>query len=462
MAPVPKSAGVLHFVQQTVYKAEKALVAAKFNGVALDKKIFDAKKDAKNPEFLAKNPMGKVPFLETDMGCICTSNSIARYIARIRADNPVYGKSFDDECKIDTWMEFCTHEIEVPLMTWVYPTMGVMQDVPKATSQAQADVKKALEQLESTLKTSPYLIGDFCSLADIVAVCALREGFQRVFDAGFRKPYPKVCAWFDGCCKMPQFKSIFGDVTLCVKAETAIPVKPEFLPPARKEPKEAAKPKQEAKPKAEAKAAPKAAPAPAAAAAASGDVTEVSNKIRALKEKLKGEGLSGKKVDAHPDVQALVANLQALKAAGPAAAPAPAAAPKPAAAAPAAAAPAAGGGDVTEVGNQIRELKTKLKGEGLSGKKVDAHPDVQALVAKLTALKSAGGGAAPAAAAPAPAAAAAPAAGGNVEAQIKAVGDDIRTLKDKLKAEGLSGGKINKHPEIEALVGKLNELKAKA
>merc|ERR1719162_452869 len=173
MAPAP--IGTLHFIEQTLYKAEKALVAAKFNGVALDQKKFDAQKDARKPDFIAKNPTGKVPFLETDMGCIFTSNAIARYIARCRADTALYGKCFDDEGQIDTWLEFCTHELEVPLMTWVYPVMGLMEDIPKATSDAQVDVKKALTTLEGQLKSSTYLVGDFLSLADIAVVCALRE-----------------------------------------------------------------------------------------------------------------------------------------------------------------------------------------------------------------------------------------------------------------------------------------------
>merc|ERR1719446_1381828 len=66
--------------------------------------------------------------------------------------------------------------------------------------------------------------------------------------------------------------------------------------------------------------------------------------------------------------------------------------------------------------------------------------------------------------APAPKAqAAAPAAGGAVdEAAIKAVGDEIRVLKEKLKGEGLSGKKVNEHEEVKKLVTKLQELKAQA
>jgi len=208
-------------------------------------------------------------------------------------------------------------------------------------------------------------------------------------------------------------------------------------------------------------AAKKPAAAPAATgltgAAAEAAATEVGNDIRALKEKLKKEGLSGKKIDAHDEVKALVAKLQDLKkaaAAGPAAP-----------AAPAPGAPAAGGdlnAQVTAVGNDIRALKEKLKKEGLSGKKIDAHDEVKALVAQLQDLKARAGpaAAAPAAAAPAAPAAAAPAAGGSIADQATAVGNDIRALKEKLKKEGMSGKKIDKEPEVVELVAKLQGLKA--
>ena len=56
--------------------------------------------------------------------------------------------------------------------------------------------------------------------------------------------------------------------------------------------------------------------------------------------------------------------------------------------------------------------------------------------------------------------AAVPAAGGDVEVAIKTVGDEPRTLEEKLKAEGVSGKSINEQVEIKALVEKLTALKA--
>lgn len=57
--------------------------------------------------------------------------------------------------------------------------------------------------------------------------------------------------------------------------------------------------------------------------------------------------------------------------------------------------PVAGDGDVDQaavdaLGAEIRELKEKLKAEGLSGKKINDHPEVQEKVQQLVALKAGG------------------------------------------------------------------------
>merc|ERR1712039_750727 len=103
------------------------------------------------------------------------------------------------------------------------------------------------------------------------------------------------------------------------------------------------------------------------------------------------------------------------------------------------------------------------KASGMSGKAIDKSDEVKNLVAKLTALKEAQFKAP--AAKPEQAAAAPPAPvalSGNLEEQIKTVGDSIRELKAKLKADGMSGKAIDKTDEVKALVAKLTELKAKA
>jgi len=345
----PLEIGTLYYVEEAIYKAEKALVTAKFAGLSMPTKKFDPQKDAKKPDFLARNPTGKVPYLETDKGCIFTSNAVARYVARCRSDLMLYGSNFEQEGDIDSWLEFALHEVEIPLMTWVYPVLGMMEDVPSATKDAQEDVKKALKEMEQQLSKTDFLVSSFVTLADIVLVCALKEGFKRVFDPNFRKPFPKTCQWFEKCCKMPQFKTVLGDVKLCAAPEKPRALLPAFAPNPREKAKGAPKAeakapakadkkaeptekKSEKKPekspkaeaKAEAKAQPKAEPKaaskaePKAPAMANGDdlqaqIEALGNKIRAKKDALKATGLSGKKCDADPEVKEMVEQLKELK-----------------------------------------------------------------------------------------------------------------------------------------------------
>merc|ERR1712113_965011 len=104
---------------------------------------------------------------------------------------------------IDSWMEFCTHELEVPLCTWVFPIMGIMPEVPEATEQAKGDVKKALTVLNNHLLHSTFMVGHTISLADIAVCCSLVDGMKLVFDAEYRKQFGNLMRWFNHCLMQP-------------------------------------------------------------------------------------------------------------------------------------------------------------------------------------------------------------------------------------------------------------------
>ncbi|KAM0902853.1 hypothetical protein ACQ4PT_019105 [Festuca glaucescens] len=74
--------------------AFKSLIVAEYSGVNVDlAKDFQMGISNKTPQFLKMNPIGKVLVLETLEGPLFESNAIARYIARLKADNPLYGSS---------------------------------------------------------------------------------------------------------------------------------------------------------------------------------------------------------------------------------------------------------------------------------------------------------------------------------------------------------------------------------
>ena len=201
------------------FRAFKILIAAQYNGVAVDVPDFSATE--KTAEFLAMNPLGKVPVLETSQGCIFESNAIARYLARMRVDTQLYGATFFESGQIDSWLDFCTHEIELPATMWFYPVFGYMPFNAAATAKAKADLAKSLAVLEKHLLTRTYLVGDAVSLADIVVASALVYPMKMLMDKAFRKPFPCVTRWFTTVVNQDAVKAVVGDVPLCAKMLTA-------------------------------------------------------------------------------------------------------------------------------------------------------------------------------------------------------------------------------------------------
>jgi len=60
-------------------------------------------KDDRTDAFRAKSVVAKLPLLETPDGALFESNAIARYIAKIRRDTELTGKTFFESAQVDAW-----------------------------------------------------------------------------------------------------------------------------------------------------------------------------------------------------------------------------------------------------------------------------------------------------------------------------------------------------------------------
>merc|ERR1711934_303603 len=203
-------------------KAMKSLVAALYNGVTIQVPTnFQMGKDNKSAEFLAMNPNGKVPVLATPEGAIWESNAIFRYVMRANLSSSLYGSSPLQQAQVDQWIDFAANDLELPVAAWIYPIMGFSKFDAKAQESAARDIKTALAVLDAHLLSCTYLVGERISGADIAVAAALINPSKMVFDAEFRKPFPNVFRWFATCVNQPEFLAVFGEVTLCTKAQTA-------------------------------------------------------------------------------------------------------------------------------------------------------------------------------------------------------------------------------------------------
>jgi len=232
----------------------KVAITAKFAGVEVDQVL---NVDSTSKDVLAKSPLGKLPYLETDHGTIYGADAIVRYLARLSKGN-LYGNNEFESGLIEQFICMASIDIELPGSVWVYPILGKIPNNANATQKAKGDIRKCLDILNKHLLSKTFLVGERITIADIVVACSLAYLYMKVLDSGFRKPYPHVTRWFMTVVNQHEAKSVIGDVKLCEKMEVAPETEgkeeeKKVEKPKEQKPKEQQKPKEKPKEKAKEK-----------------------------------------------------------------------------------------------------------------------------------------------------------------------------------------------------------------
>ncbi|KAG0308921.1 Elongation factor 1-gamma [Linnemannia gamsii] len=226
----------------------KALVVAKYNGleVKVDDKFVMGTTN-KTDAWIAKFGASQVPAFEgADGTIIIESGAIAYYLAHLKADSSLIGRSNAEEAHIQQWVQFVDCSLTTALSAWIYPILGYSPYNKASETAAIERTRACLATLERHLIKKTYLVGERVTLADISSASALFAGYKMVFDAPFRKEFPAVTRWFTTIVNQPNFKAVAGEVALCETQAKFVPPKKETK---EKKPKEE-KPKEEKKPKA--------------------------------------------------------------------------------------------------------------------------------------------------------------------------------------------------------------------
>ena len=138
-----------------------------------------AKREHKTPEFLTKNPSGKIPVLELEDGrCISESIPICRYLESLVPEPNLFG---NDAFEI-SFIESRNRHIELELWTqigisWVngpiVGSMGLFQQIPDAKVASDKNVKSYYKRLDNEFSASEYVAGNRYTVADITLLSAI-------------------------------------------------------------------------------------------------------------------------------------------------------------------------------------------------------------------------------------------------------------------------------------------------
>ena len=143
--------------------------------------------------FLALNPAGAIPVLETEDGrTIAESNAILVYLAQ---STPFLPTDRYQHAKVLQWLFFEQYNIEPVIGSLRFWTLtGRLERNGRMVAGKREAGARALGALERSLTNTPFLVGSELSIADI-AVYAYTHLAQ---DCGFLLPdYPTLLGWAD-------------------------------------------------------------------------------------------------------------------------------------------------------------------------------------------------------------------------------------------------------------------------
>lgn len=138
------------------------------------------KQETRTAEFLRMNSAGQVPAVVLDDGrALAQSNAIIRYLAR---DSALIPSDAYDAAKMDEWLfwEQYSHEPYVAVCRFQMRYLG------KSASELDPEKVRrghaALARMDAQLATTPFLVGDAVSLADVALLAYTRLAHEGGFD----------------------------------------------------------------------------------------------------------------------------------------------------------------------------------------------------------------------------------------------------------------------------------------
>ena len=125
------------------------------------------------PEMLAKSPMGKVPFLETDQGFLTEASVILEYLEETYPEVPLYPADPFERAKVKQVIKTMELYIESPAHDLIGFLFG--REVAEHTKEAsETMLNRGIPALNALVKLSPFMCGDSITAADIFAIHAFK------------------------------------------------------------------------------------------------------------------------------------------------------------------------------------------------------------------------------------------------------------------------------------------------
>jgi len=154
----------------------------------------------RQPDFLAKNPMGGLPVLELDDGsCIAESLVICEYFEDLHPEPPLLGRTPAERANARMWERRMELEVMGPMLAAFRHGSpffkGRITQVPEMIEPSRAAAAKRLAWVDDLLAGREFVAGDRYTIADITLFCAV--DFGGMVGEKYDPALKNLCAWHE-------------------------------------------------------------------------------------------------------------------------------------------------------------------------------------------------------------------------------------------------------------------------
>jgi len=161
--------------------------------------------ETQTPEFLEKNPNGKIPILELEDGrYISESNAILNYLSE---GSELLPDDVYDKIKVLQWQFFeqYSHEPFIAVARSIVKFYGLPDDRKEEYESKKAGGYKALNVMEEQLSKTDYLVGNRLTIADITLFAYTHVADEGGFDLS---EFGAINNWIKLIKRNPKFKGM--------------------------------------------------------------------------------------------------------------------------------------------------------------------------------------------------------------------------------------------------------------
>jgi glutathione S-transferase len=173
---------------------------------------------ARQPEYLAINPNGRLPAIDDAGFMLWESLAITLYLAKKHSAGRLYPATLEGEAKAWQWSLWSVQEVDRGVNIWSLHAVRLPREDrdPRRLAEALTVLEPPFRVLDGALAGQAYLLGEEFTVADLNVAAVISRAIDMDLSAT-----PRLQAWLGRCLERPAARDALA---LRAQADARVPV----------------------------------------------------------------------------------------------------------------------------------------------------------------------------------------------------------------------------------------------